>query len=63
MDATLWITLELTTRFTADILNDRYFGWDPQRFASRAEHNRVRACGQLRLAESLLEARVSLMEA
>ena len=60
VDATLWITLELTTRFTADILNDRYFGWDPQRFASRAEHNRVRARGQLRLAESLLAARPSL---
>ena len=50
VDATLWITLELTTRFTADILNDRYFGWDPKRFASRAEHNRVRALGQLCLA-------------
>ena len=59
-DATLWITLELTTRFTADILNDRYFGWNPQRFASRAEHNRVRARGQLNLAESLLAARTAL---
>lgn len=60
VDATLWITLELTTRFTADILNDRYFGWDPRRFASRAEHNLVRARGQLSLAESLLAARPSL---
>lgn len=62
-DATLWITLELTTRFTADILNDRYFGWDPQRFASRAEHNLVRARGQLRLAESLLSVRPALLGA
>ena len=60
VDATLWITLELTTRFTADILNDRYFGWDPERFASRAEHNLVRARGQLRLAESLLAVRPTL---
>ncbi len=60
VDATLWITLELTTRFTADILNDRYFGWNPQRFASRAEHNLVRARGQLKLAESLLALRPSL---
>ena len=60
VDATLWITLELTTRFTADILNDRYFGWDPQRFASRAEHNLVRARGQLRLAESLFAVRPGL---
>ncbi len=54
VDATLWITLELASRFTADILNDRYFGWNRQRFASRAEHNLVRARGQLGLAESLL---------
>ena len=60
VDATLWITLELTARFTADILDDRYFGWDPQRFASRAEHNRLRARGQLSLAESLLALRPSL---
>ncbi len=60
VDATLWITLELTSRFTADILNDRYFGWDPERFASRAEHNLVRARGQLRLAESLMAVRPSL---
>ena len=60
VDATLWITLELTTRFTADILNDRYFGWNPRRFASRAEHNLLRARGQLNLAESLLAQRPSL---
>ena len=60
VDATLWITLELTTRFTADILNDRYFGWNPNCFASRAEHNLVRARGQLRLAESLLALRPAL---
>lgn len=60
VDATLWITLELTTRFTADILNDRYFGWDPERFASRAEHNLVRARGQLNLAESLFSLRPTL---
>ena len=63
VDATLWITLELTTRFTADILNDRYFGWDPQHFASRAEHNLVRARGQLRLAESLFSVRPTLLGA
>ena len=60
VDATLWVTLELTTRFTADILNNRYFGWDPERFASRAEHNLVRARGQLNLARSLFALRASL---
>ncbi|MFY0535815.1 phosphotransferase enzyme family protein [Nannocystis pusilla] len=27
-----WIALELTARFAADALNERYFGWDAQRF-------------------------------
>ncbi len=62
VDATLWITLELTARFAADILNDSYFGWNPERFASRSQHNLIRARGQLRLAESLLAQRPSLRD-
>ena len=49
----LTVALELAARFAADVLNDTYFGWDPQRFESRAHHNWVRARGQLRLAEAL----------
>lgn len=45
--ATLTIMVELAARFCADALQDRYFGWDPARFASRSEHNLVRARGQL----------------
>jgi len=43
------ISLELASRFAADALAERYFGWDPGRFASRGEHNLVRARGQLAL--------------
>jgi Ser/Thr protein kinase RdoA (MazF antagonist) len=41
-----WITLELAARFLADALHERYFGWDPSRFATRGQHNLVRARGQ-----------------
>jgi Ser/Thr protein kinase RdoA (MazF antagonist) len=51
--ATLTILVELAARFCADALNEAYFGWDPERFASRSEHNRVRAEGQLSEFDSL----------
>lgn len=51
--ATLTILVELAARFCADALNEAYFGWDPDRFASRSEHNRVRAAGQLSEFHSL----------
>ena len=41
-----WISLELAARFTADALEESYFGWDSAKFASRAEHNLLRARGQ-----------------
>jgi len=47
IDATLTIMVELAARFCADALNESYFAWNPARFASRSEHNRVRAEGQL----------------
>lgn len=45
--ATKTIFIELAARFCADALQERYFGWDPRRYASRSEHNQVRAAGQL----------------
>jgi Ser/Thr protein kinase RdoA (MazF antagonist) len=60
VDATLTILIELASRFCADALNESYFGWDPQRFASRSEHNQVRAIGQIRAAQSLLAQRDEL---
>lgn len=53
-DALLWgmtvICVELAARFCVDAFEQSYFGWDPVRFASRREHNLVRARGQLELA-------------
>jgi hypothetical protein len=47
------IALELASRFCTDAFEDRYFGWDATRFASRREHNLVRARSQLSLARSI----------
>ena len=53
----LTISLELSARFCADALNESYFGWDKTRFASRSEHNLVRAQSQLLLARSIDDQR------
>jgi Ser/Thr protein kinase RdoA (MazF antagonist) len=52
--ATHIILVELAARFCADALNECYFAWDPEKFATRSEHNQVRAAGQLTEARSLL---------
>jgi Ser/Thr protein kinase RdoA (MazF antagonist) len=54
------IALELSSRFCADALEERYFGWDPARYASRGEHNLARARSQLALAESVSAQREAL---
>lgn len=51
------VCLELTARFCVDVFEDRYFGWDPERFASRRHHNLVRAQGQHALALAVAAAR------
>jgi Ser/Thr protein kinase RdoA (MazF antagonist) len=61
--ATETITIELAARFCADALNESYFGWDASRFATRGEHNELRAAGQLRLALSFAEQRDTLVAA
>jgi hypothetical protein len=43
------LSLETGVRFAADVLEERYFAWDPSRFESAAAHNLVRARGQLSL--------------
>lgn len=47
------IMVELAARFCRDAFEDRYFGWDPERFPTRSAHNRVRAERQLALAQDL----------
>jgi Ser/Thr protein kinase RdoA (MazF antagonist) len=52
-----WISLELAARFAADALEERYFGWDPARYAGRGEHNLLRARGQLSLHRAFVATR------
>lgn len=52
--ATALIAVELASRFCTDALEERYFAWHPERFASSADHNLVRARAQLALGTSIL---------
>jgi Ser/Thr protein kinase RdoA (MazF antagonist) len=54
------IALELSSRFCADALEERYFGYDASRYETRGAHNLVRARSQLALAESVTAARAAL---
>lgn len=56
------VCIELAARFAADVFEDRYFGWDPSRFASRREHNLVRARGQLALGRQVAAARQDALD-
>jgi len=55
VDGTQIILVELAARFCADALNESYFGWNPERFATRGEHNEARVRNQLRVLASFLE--------
>jgi Ser/Thr protein kinase RdoA (MazF antagonist) len=52
-DGTLTITVELAARFCADALHERYFRWDPSRYASSSAHNQARTRAQLAIAATL----------
>lgn len=55
------VSLELASRFAADVIADAYWGWDSTRFASRREHNLVRARAQLALSRSVRQRRGELL--
>lgn len=57
------VSLELASRFAADVINDSYWGWDAARFGSRREHNLVRAGGQLALSRAARAQRADLVDA
>jgi len=61
--ATAAVYLELTVRFAADALEERYFGWDPARYATRGDHNLARARNQLAAARDLLRQHAPLARA
>ena len=54
------VCLELSARFAADALRERYFGWDRAVARARGEHNLLRARGQLDLARRVAERRAEL---
>ena len=55
--ATATIMLELAARFARDALEESYFGWSPERFGTRGDHNMMRAHVQRELAGALLAVR------
>lgn len=55
-----WITLELSTRFLRDALEENYFGWDDTRFNRSGEHQLQRARAQIALAQSIADQRPTL---
>jgi Ser/Thr protein kinase RdoA (MazF antagonist) len=52
-----WISLELAVRFAADALLESYFGWAPERYPGRGEHNLARAHGQWALHRAVCATR------
>jgi len=54
------ITLELAARFSADALEESYFGWNRRAFPSASAHNLHRARSQLALARSIAAVRAEL---
>ena len=53
--ATLYIYLELAARFSLDVLEESYFSWDEEQFARAADHNLIRAQGQISAALELFD--------
>jgi Ser/Thr protein kinase RdoA (MazF antagonist) len=63
LDGLETVSAELASRFAADAIVDSYWGWDPTRFASRRDHNLLRARGQLTLSLSVRANRPALVAA
>jgi Ser/Thr protein kinase RdoA (MazF antagonist) len=62
VDGLYTVCVELAARFCTDTFEDRYFGWNADRFPSRRAHNLVRATGQLGLARSVAAARTDALD-
>jgi len=54
------LALELAARFATDALEERWFGWDEARFERSAEHQILRARGQLDLYAQARSARPTI---
>lgn len=49
------ITLELSTRFLIDSIEDYYFDWDPNSYPDRKTHNRSRCQSQIDFYQKIVE--------
>ena len=49
IDGMKQITLELCSRFLIDVIENKYFGWDSEKYKSRRENNTIRALAQWKL--------------
>ncbi len=54
------ICLELASRFLADALNERYFGWEPKNYPGRGEHNLARGAAMWALYADVVGKRSEL---
>lgn len=63
LDGLKTICLELSARFLTDVLENYYFGWNPEKFGSRSEHNFTRAQGQYSLYKSIMAQEKDLLSA
>ncbi|MCH2184258.1 hypothetical protein MK280_00135, partial [Myxococcota bacterium] len=57
-----WVTLELCARYATDTLEENYFAWDAEQYASAAEHNWARANGQWNLYQQALDTATVRLE-
>jgi Ser/Thr protein kinase RdoA (MazF antagonist) len=57
------IAVELACRFCRDALEERYFGWDRQRYKAAWQHNLVRARSQWGLACAYIEVQAQAADA
>ena len=57
-----WVTLELCARYATDTLEENYFAWDAEQYASAAEHNWARANGQWNLYQQALDTATLRLE-
>jgi len=49
--------LELSARFLADALYESYFGWEPERYPGRGEHNLTRGRAMWSLYRDVMRKR------
>lgn len=62
VEAPLYITSRLAGRFLVDVYEQKVFGWDKKRYATKADHDRARAYSQMQVVRSIMEQRAELKD-